>query len=259
MKSFRMIALLSLIFFVSSTLADTHSHKKVLMVASNLLDMGDAEKHNAKNDLFEFAPPYHIFKMHGFDVDFVSPDGGAVHFYRDQLGIASYTIKYENFLDKTNNTLVPSEVNPDEYWGVFTGGGYGVVFDVARDQGIQKIIANIYEKGGVLGMSGHGAASIANVKLSNGEYLVAGKKVAGFPNSTEQSKPWAKQGTLLPFLVESQLNKHGAMAQNKQTLKNKHAVVVDKRIVSTMFLPPATLVAKQMIELYASANKKVVK
>jgi hypothetical protein len=53
----------------------------------------------------------------------------------------------------------------------------------------------------------------------------------------------------LPFLIESQLNKHGAIAQNKQTLQDKHAVVIDQRIVSTMFLPSAALVAKEMIIL----------
>ena len=81
------------------------------------------------------------------------------------------------------------------------------------------------------------------------------KKVAGFPNSTEQTKSWAKQGTLLPFLVESQLNKNGALAQNKQTLKNKHEVVIDQRIVSTMFLPSAALVAKEMIMLKLMLQK----
>ncbi len=101
----------------------------------------------------------------------------------------------------------------------------------------------------VLGGGGHGAGAFANVVLSTGEFLVKGKKVAGFPDSTERSKLWTKQGSLLPFLVESQLNKNGAIAQNKQTLKDKHEVVIDQRIVSTMFLPSAALVAKEMIIL----------
>jgi putative intracellular protease/amidase len=100
-----------------------------------------------------------------------------------------------------------------------------------------------------VGSCGHGAGSFVNVSLSNGELLVKGKRMAGFPNSTEQSKSWAKQGTLLPFIVESQLNKNGALAQNKLTLKDKSDVVVDQRIVSTMFLPSAALVAKEMINL----------
>lgn len=50
--------------------------------------------------------------------------------------------------------------------------------------------------------------------------------------------------------MESQLNKNGAIARNKQTLENKYEVVVDQRIVSTIFLPSAALVAKEMIMQY---------
>ncbi|MCH6259216.1 type 1 glutamine amidotransferase domain-containing protein [Puniceicoccaceae bacterium K14] len=211
--------------------------------------MGDPEKHEARNDLFEVAPPYHVFLSHGYEVDFVSPKGGEVHFMRDPIGMISYTIKYEGFSEKTKSTLAPNQVNPDEYWCVFTGGGYGVMFDVADNASLQSIIADIYESGGIVGVGGHGSAGIVNVKLTDGDYLVKGKKIAGFPNSTETTKPWAKQGTLLPFLIESQLNQNGAIALNKENLADKHEVVVDQRIVSTMFLPSAALVAKEMINL----------
>jgi putative intracellular protease/amidase len=228
--------------------------KKVLIVASNMVDMGDAEQHEARNDLFEFAPPYHVFVSHGYEVDFVSPQGGEVPFMREPLGIASYTIKYENFQHKASNSLTPSQVKPEQYWAVFSGGGYGVMFDVAQNAEIQAIIAKVYQAGGIVGVGGHGAASIANVKLSGGDYLVKGKKVAGFPNSTELDKPWAKQGTLLPFLLESRLRDNGAIALNKDTLADKHEVVIDQRIVSTMFLPSAALVAKEMIILRQQAK-----
>ena len=97
---------------------------------------------------------------------------------------------------------------------------------------------------------------IVNVPLSSGEYMVKGKRVAGVPNSTETTKPWANYGKLLPFLIESQLVKNGAIAENKQTLSDKHAVVVDQRIVSTMFLPSAALVAKEMLNLHEKQKTK---
>lgn len=241
------------IFFTTILLISVSANavpaKKVLIIVSNMIDMGDAEKHDARNNLWEVAPPYHIFVSHGFEVDFVSPDGGKVEFMMDPLGISSYTIKYEGFMDKANNTFTSKKIEPSNYWGVYIGGGYGPLFDVANNKELQSIIAKIYESGGIVGGGGHGAGAFANVVLSTGEYLVKGKKVAGFPNSTEKSKSWAKQGSLLPFLVESQLNKNGAIAQNKQTLKDKHEVVIDQRIISTMFLPSAALVAKEMILL----------
>ena len=54
---------------------------------------------------------------------------------------------------------------------------------------------------------------------------------------------------MLPFLVEEQLRKNGALAENKETLTDKHTVVVDQRIVSSMFLPSAASVAEEMVRL----------
>ena len=247
MKFLYSILLVTVFVFSANTNATTP--QKVLIIVSNMIDMGDPEKHDARNNLWEVAPPYHIFVSHGYEVDFASPKGSQVEFSMEPLGISSYTIKYEGFMVKANNSLTPVQVNPSDYWGVYIGGGYGPLFDVANNPELLSIIAKIYESGGIVGGGGHGAGAFANVSLSTGEFLVKGKRVAGFPNSTEQTKSWAKQGTLLPFLVESQLNKNGAVAQNKQTLKNKHEVVVDQRIVSTMFLPSAALVAKEMIIL----------
>jgi putative intracellular protease/amidase len=247
----KLVAVLFVAFSLSlSALASAQAPKKVLIIVSNIADMGDSEKHDARNNLWEVAPPYHIFLSHGFEVDFSSPQGGKVEFSMDPLGISSYTIKYENFLGKTNRSLAPKDVNTGDYWAVYIGGGYGPLFDVANNLELQSIIAQIYEAGGVIGGGGHGSGAFANVKLSSGEYLVKGKRVAGFPNSTEKSKSWAKQGSLLPFLVESQLNKNGAFAQNKETLKDKTEVIADQRIVSTMFLPSAAHVAKEMISLH---------
>ena len=48
--------LLSALLFVTNAMAE--STKKVLIIASNKVDMGDPEKHEARNNLWEFAPPY---------------------------------------------------------------------------------------------------------------------------------------------------------------------------------------------------------
>ncbi len=244
------------IVFISFVLpAQSSEAKKILIIASNLEDMGDPEKHDARNNLWEYAPPYHIFVSHGYNVDFASPAGGVVPFMMEPLGISSYTIKYEGFLDRANSSLNPDQVNPADYAAVFVGGGYGTLFDVASNKKLLDIMAKIYEGGGVIGSSGHGAGAFANVKLKNGKYLVQGKRVAGFPNSTEVEKSWAKQGTLLPFFVEDQLRKNGALAINKDNIADKHEVIIDERIVSTMFLPPAALVAKEMLNLLDQGEK----
>jgi len=223
--------------------------KRILIIVSNTEYMGDPEKHFAGNNLWEVAPPYHIFVSHGYEVDFVSPTGGKVPFSMDPIGISSYTIKYENFYGNVTNSLTPDLVDYKNYKAVFIGGGYGPLFDVANDKRLLSIIAKIYENGGIVGGCGHGPGAFANVKLSNGKYMVKGKKVTGFPNSTEITKSWAKEGTLLPVMLEDQLRKNGGIFQTKIDLKDKHDVVIDKRIVSTMFLPSSAIVAKEMINL----------
>ena len=151
-------------------------------------------------------------------------------------------------MEKVNNSLTPAEIDFSKYKAVFIGGGYGPLFDVSNNESLLSIMAKIYDNGGIIGGCGHGPGAFANVKLNNGDFMVKGKKVTGFPNSTEVTKSWAKKGTLLPMLVENQLRENGAIFQTKADLNDKHDVVIDGRIVSTMFLPSSAIVAKEMIK-----------
>ncbi|MEM1259529.1 MAG: type 1 glutamine amidotransferase domain-containing protein [Bacteroidota bacterium] len=241
-----LVTLLLLLTFVSCK-KETIEKESILIIVSNTEDMGDPERHFAGNNLWEVAPPYHVFVSHGYNVDFVSPSGGKVPFSMDPIGISSYTIKYENFNGNVEKSLTPDQVDHKNYKAVFIGGGYGPLFDVANNKKILSIIAAIYENGGIVGGCGHGPGAFANVKLSNGDYMVNGKKVTGFPNSTEITKSWAKEGTLLPVMLEDQLRENGGIFQTKNDLNDKHDVVIDKRIVTTMFLPSSAIVAKEMI------------
>lgn len=51
----------------------------------------------------------------------------------------------------------------------------------------------------------------------------------------------------MPFLIEDQLRKNGALIINKDNIADKRDVIIDDRIISTMFLPSAALVAKEML------------
>jgi putative intracellular protease/amidase len=225
--------------------------KKILFVLSNGAAMGDGR---ARSNLWEVAEPHHVFVMHGYRVDFVSPQGGRVPFSLDEdesdlPGMVSYTIKYEGFRQKANATMTPDAVVANEYAAVFVGGGAGPLFDVAKDPRLLSIIARIYENGGVVGGGGHGPGSFSNVKLSSGEHLVKGKRVTGFPNSSEKNSKWSKGGSLLPFLVEDGLRAGGAIFLTKTDLRHKHDVVIDQRLVTTMFLPSSAIVAQEMVNL----------
>lgn len=253
-KTAGFIILATLTIFSCKT--DRRTKGKILILLSNTAHMGDPEKHEAGNNLWEVAPPYHIFLSHGYEVDFASPEGGVAPFIMDPIGISSYTIKFEGFMEKANHSLKPKAVVPEDYNAVFIGGGYGPLFDIAENQELLSIIAKIYEKGGIIGGCGHGPGAFANVKLSNGKFLVEGIRLTGFPTSTEHTKDWADRGKLLPFLVEEQLRKNKAAFQTKEDLSDKHDVVIDQRVITTMFLPSSALVAKEMVLLMENQDKK---
>lgn len=244
------VFLLALLFFGTPALA-AGAGKKVLMIFSSGAPMGTG---TAKNNLWEYAEPHHVFVMHGYVVDFVSPKGGRVPFSLDDdeadpPGMVAYTLKYEGFRHKSNQTLTPEQVQPDEYMAAFIGGGGGSLFDVSNDQRLLAIIARIYERGGVVGAGGHGPGSLGNVKLADGRYLVAGKRMTGYPNSSEQNSKWTQGGKLLPFRVEDRLRERGAQYLAKTDLADKHDVVIDRRVVTTMFLPSSAILAQEMIDL----------
>jgi len=106
----------------------------------------------------------------------------------------------------------------------------------------------IYEQGGVLGACGHGPGSFSNVKLSNATFMVAGKRVTGFPNSSEENSKRSKAGAVLPFRVEDGLRSRGALFQSKVDLADKHDVVTDHRLVTTMFLPSCAIAARTVAD-----------
>lgn len=239
-----------LVCLVYACIAEAGTNK-ILMIFSNGAPMGAGM---AKNNLWEYAEPHHVFTMHGYTVDFCSPKGGKVPFSldwdeTDLPAMVHYTIKYEGFRDKANRTLSPEQIRPEAYVAVYIGGGVGSLFDVATDPQLMAAVAKIYENGGVVGAGGHGAGALGNVRLPQGQYLLKGKRLTGFPNSSEARSKLTNGGALLPFRVEDRLRARGAIFLAKDDLADKHDVVIDQRVVTTMFLPSSALVAREMLRV----------
>ena len=90
------LVMFTLLLSSAASGSENTNSKKVLMILSNGAAMGDTM---AKNNLWEYAEPHHVFVMHGYTVDFVSPQGGQVPFSldadeTDPPGMVSYTMKY---------------------------------------------------------------------------------------------------------------------------------------------------------------------
>jgi len=73
----------------------------------------------------------------------------------------------------------------------------------------------------------HGPAGLVNIKLSNGKYLVDGKKINAFTNEEEIA---VKLENVVPFSLETKLIERGAKFE-KSGLWQPH-VTVDQRVVT---------------------------
>ena len=117
-------------------------------------------------------------------------------------------------------------------------GGTGSFHEGGR---VQKALANGV---GVVGAVCHGPAGLVNLKLSNGHFLVEGKRVAAFTDDEERA---IKLQDVVPFLLASTLQQRGAihvLAPNWQA-----NVVVDGRLVTGQNPASAEGVAHEMVRL----------
>ncbi len=242
---------------VTCILSVSAQRQKILIVSTNRDSVGV----NASGTfLKEIAFPFQHFTDQGFEVDVVTPKGGKAAIYH--WGATPENLdriqKNDLFKQKTSTTLSPNEVITSSYSAVFYPGGHGQYFDVIADERIAKITALIYENGGVIGTAGHGAASLIDIRLSDGKYLVQGKRMTCFPHWAELAfMNISAYGKLLPFDMEEVLGRRGAnviVCTKENRSNNDLTLVVDRenRIVTGAFANGAPWVAEQMVVLLNS-------
>jgi len=121
----------------------------------------------------------------------------------------------------------PSEVKTDDYAAIHYAGGLGSMWDFADNTALASIAARIYENGGIVSAVCHGPAGLINVRLSNGKYLVEGKRINAYSNEEEEV---LKMEKVVPFLLETKLIERGAIFE-KSGVSQIH-VVTDQRVVT---------------------------
>lgn len=206
----------------------TAKMKKILFVVTSHNKKGDTGESTGYY-LAEVAHPWEVLYNAGYEIDFVSPQGGKAPvdgFYLEDP-INKKFWEDTKYRTKIENTMKPSEVKPGDYTAIFYAGGHGAMWDFADNTELANIAAKIYENNGVVSAVCHGPAGLVNIKLNNGNYLVDGKKINAFTNEEEAA---VKLEKVVPFLLETKLIQRGAKFE-KSGLWQKH-VTVDQRVVT---------------------------
>lgn len=167
----------------------------------------------------------------GLQYELASVKGGEPPIDKDSLDtsdeINAHYLNDADFQNKIKNTINIDEADASKYSAIFFAGGHGTMWDFADSKGIQKVTAEIYENGGVVSAVCHGPAALVNVKLSDGSYLVNGKKLAAFTNNEEAE---VQATDIVPFLLETALVNDGALHQEAPNWSKN--VVVDGRLIT---------------------------
>jgi putative intracellular protease/amidase len=224
--------------------------QKVLIVLTSHDKLGNTGKETGFY-LSEVSHPVAEFDKAGFIVEYVSPKGGKAPMTGSELNdpLNAAFLASPKKIAQIENTLKPAQVNPAEYAAIFYAGGHGTMWDFPNSPELDRIAATIYDRGGVVGAVCHGSAGLVNIKLSNGEYLVSGKKVAAFTNDEEIAVGLSE---VVPFLLESTLIERGA-THLKAANFQAHIKVSD-RLVTGQNPASSTGVGEQMVELIRSIS-----
>ena len=166
----------------------------------------------------EFAAPYYYLVDKGVDVILASAKGGQPPIdptsdKPENQTAATMRFKADTELqEKLSKTHVLAEVSSDDYDAVFYPGGHGPLWDLAESADSAKLIESFYQSNKPVSFVCHAPAALKNVKNTDGEPLVKGKKVTGFTNTEEAL---VQLTDVVPFLVEDMLKENGGIYSKK--------------------------------------------
>ncbi len=227
--------------------------QRILFVLTSHDRKGPADAMDAAPSGFylsEVTHPHKVLIEAGFSIDFVSPKGGKAHVdgldLEDPVNAAFWN---DAVLRKAiENTLAPSQVDPDAYAAIFYAGGHATMWDFPDNTKLAAIAASIYERGGVVSAVCHGPAGLLNIKLADGHYLVADKEISAFTNEEERAVGLYET---VPFLLADALQERGA--RHLPAADFQVQVVVSESLVTGQNPASAKGVAEAMLPLLVSS------
>lgn len=147
------------------------------------------------------------------------------------------------------NTLRLGEIAAADYDAIYFAGGNGAMWQLPDDPDVHAQVRDFYESGKIVAAACHGAAALLNTTLSDGSYLVAGKRVTGFSNAEEE---YLGQAEIMPLLLQDEFVERGAEYIEADTVWGDN-VVVDGRMISAQNPPSAEIIGTAIIEALAAS------
>ncbi|WP_115790417.1 type 1 glutamine amidotransferase domain-containing protein [Arthrobacter silvisoli] len=207
--------------------------KRILNVVTNVGHYDDPS-HPTGLWLSELTHAWQVFEGQAFEQAIASPQGGPSPLEPRSLKFPSYDRTAKAWradpgrMALLENTLSPEQLDPADYDAIYFTGGHAVMYDFPDNESLQRITRGIFEQGGIVSSVCHGYCGLLNTRLSDGSYLVAGRKVTGF---AWQEEVLARVDKLVPYNAEEEMKKRGARYE-KARLPFVSYVVADGNLVT---------------------------
>jgi len=226
-------------------------NRKALIVVTNHSDFEHPKAEPTGLWLSELTHFYDVFEEAGIAMDIISPKGGKIPIDMRSLGwmvLDKATKKrYEDseFMSLLENTKSLSDINWKDYNIIYFAGGHGAMWDFPNNTELQTLAREMYEGRKIVSAVCHGLAALQNVKLSNGEYLINGKKGTGFAYFDEGIAGVKK---FVPYNMQKALKERG-MIYSKAFFPFAGHTVVDGRLITGQNPNSAIETAKKALEM----------
>ncbi|MEM5538535.1 type 1 glutamine amidotransferase domain-containing protein [Olleya sp. AS48] len=197
----------------------------------------------------EFANPYYTLLDKGAKITIATPNGGAAPIDPSSDSPDAATADTERYnKDEATQALIAnthkiSDMNADDFDAVFYPGGHGPLWDLANDITSIALIEKFNTQDKPVAFVCHAPAALKNVKGTDGEPLVKGKKVTGFTNTEEDAVGLTQ---VVPFLVEDMLSKNGGIYSKKEDWTAY--AIQDGNLITGQNPASSELVAEKLLE-----------
>jgi putative intracellular protease/amidase len=223
---------------------------KILMVLTSHDQLGNTGRKTGFW-LEEFAAPYFVFRDADAELT-LAPKGGQPpidpksDLPENQTPAMARFKKDAAAQRALAHAVALADVKAEDYDTVFYVGGHGPMWDLAESPVSIALIESFYNSGKPVALVCHSPGVLHRVTFK-GAPLVKGKRVTGFTNGEEEVMQLT---TVVPFLVEDELKRLGAIFEKKPNWQPFS--IVDGRLITGQNPASSTSAAEALLKLVAA-------
>ncbi|MBS2012820.1 MAG: type 1 glutamine amidotransferase domain-containing protein [Deltaproteobacteria bacterium] len=234
--------------------------KRVLMIVTSHATLGTTGTTAGENPpgktgfwLEELAAPYYELADAGALLEIASPLGGKPP--ADPKSETAEASSVKRFLadpiatSKLAATKTLEDAARERYDAYFVVGGHGVMWDLATNDVLARLLGKAHDDGRVVAAVCHGPAALSKVEDASGAPIVKGRRVAGFSNEEEDA---VGLSGIVPFALETRLRELGGRYERGP--KWSSFAVRDGKLVTGQNPASSVAVARLVIEALGSTS-----